>query len=193
MPVILNSFWRRDSSSTVIYPDRPLSFFHIMENCCTRFYTNKLNSGNWSKVTFVHHLRVMTIKKIKIIWRYSPINIKQIIVTRVKRHLSYAPSKYHRLGDFSSWRIHERAGRIYIRASTSIMRRLVEDVTGKKIEHLIKKALSARTFPPSECAISSVHRTACRIPAAFRAAYFRKSAFPTPLIRVRNRTRSDTG
>ncbi|KAL0113181.1 hypothetical protein PUN28_012400 [Cardiocondyla obscurior] len=31
------------------------------------------------------------------------------------------------------------------------MRRLVEDVTGKKIEHLIKRSLSGRDFPSPEC------------------------------------------
>jgi len=81
-------------------------------------------------------------------------DIKQITAIYVGRIFILSSFKVAPgLGDFSSWDGRKRTN---ISASASIMRRLVEDVTGKKIEHLIKKSLSGRDFPSSECAISSV-------------------------------------
>lgn len=81
------------------------------------------------------------------------------------------------------------------RTSTSIMRRLVEDVTGKKIEHLIKKALSEGPGLPlrrNVQLVRGVRRTACRI-RRIPGRRISENPRPTTLIRVRYRTRSNTG
>lgn len=69
---------------------------------------------------------------------------------------------------------------------------LVEDVTGKKIEHLIKEAFG-RDFPSLECAIS-LRLAGSRVAyAAFRAAYFPKivaNYVNTRQISERHRARS---
>lgn len=71
-------------------------------------------------------------------WRSFLTDVKRIAVKYVKGHLSHVLSKFA----LGSTTFHPRNGHTNVSASASIMRRLVEDVTGKKIEHLIKRSLS---------------------------------------------------
>lgn len=100
----------------------------------------------------------------------------------MKRHLSYDPFQVPRTPAIFYRGKYTRTNvltNICIRASASIMRRLVEDVTGKKIEHLIKKGLprpglALRRNVQLVQGGSQEPRVAypCRIPRG----YFRKSA-----------------
>jgi len=93
------------------------------------------------------------------------------------KHLNYGKKTFILESTLDSAIFH-RGEYANVRASTSIMRRLVEDVTGKKIEHLIKKALSEDREDLPLCRnvqlVGEVRRTACRIPAAFQTAIFPK-------------------